>query len=151
MPTCNSSRYYGNWTLIPLITDSSPSLKGWKDFASPKMRVTFDAQTANYTLYADFAAFPFLRSNDSEYIADESPEQQAVPQILGSIRFTSTGVLDGYHSDVLNMNTSSPTWLRTVGFGNNSLNIANSAVDRSHPGLGAATIVVAFTIFVMFY
>ena len=115
------------------------------------MRVTFDAQTANYTLYADFAAFPFLRSNDSEYIADESPEQQAVPQILGSIRFTSTGVLDGYHSDVLNMNTSSPTWLRTVGFGNNSLNIANSAVDRSHPGLGAATIVVAFTIFVMFY
>lgn len=113
------------------------------------MNVTFDDQTANFTLDGDFAAYPFVRSNDTGYIGGESGEIGRGVQ--GTIRFTFKGILDAYHSDVLDMNTSSPTWLRTVGFGNNSLNIGNSGVGRPRPGLGAATIVTTFIILAMLY
>lgn len=125
------------------------STRGWKNFTLPKMNVTFDDQTANFTLDGDFEASPFLRSNDTLYNGGTNGELGVGVQ--GTIQFTFKGVLDAYHSDVLDMNTSSPTWLRTVGFGNNSLNIANSGADRPRPGLGAATIGIAFTIYAGFY
>lgn len=152
MPTCNSSFYYGNWSVSLLLIPGNWwwSTKGWKNFTLPKMNGTFDAQTANFTLDGDFQAQPFLRSNDTLYNGGENGEIGEAVQ--GTIRFTVKGVLDAYHSDVLNMNTSSPTWLRTVGFGNNSHNIGNtSAAARRRPGLGAATIMMALAIFTAFY
>ena len=151
MTTCTSSHYYGNWTLslLTMPPETWWSIEGWKDYKLPKLNGTFDAQTANFTLDADFRAYEYVRSNVTNYIGTEVGEIGRPVQ--GTIRFTFKGVLDTYHSDVLNMNTSSPTWLRTVGFGNNSLNIADSAVGRLNPGLGAATIVTAFTLFAMFY
>ncbi|KAJ5804892.1 hypothetical protein N7474_010779 [Penicillium riverlandense] len=151
MPTCNSSYYYGNWslTLLQIPGDEWWSTQGWRSFMLPKMIVTFDEQTANFTLDGDFQAYPFLRSNDTNYIGGLNGELG--PGVQGTIRFTFKGVLDAYHSDVLNMNASSPTWLRTVGFGNNTLNIGNGAIGRLRPSLGAATIVITCIIFAVFY
>ncbi|KAJ5604868.1 hypothetical protein N7510_010022 [Penicillium lagena] len=152
MPTCNSSYYNGKWQFgtLQIPGDWWWSTRGWKSFMLPMMNVTFDDQTANLTLDGDFAAYPFLRSNDTNYIGGSNGELGSAVQ--GTIRFTFNGVLDAYHSDVLDMNASSPTWLRTVGFGNNTLNIGNSGgVGRFRPSLGTATIVITCTIFAVFY
>jgi hypothetical protein len=127
------------------------STEGWESFMLPRMNVTFDDHTANLTLDGDFAAYPFLRPNNTNYIGGRDGELGTGVQ--GTIQFTFNGVLDAYHSDVLDMNASSPTWLRTVGFGNNTLNIGNgdSGVGRLRPSLGAATIVITCTIFALFY
>jgi len=116
----------------------------------PRMNATFDDHTANLTLDGDFAAYPFLRPNDTNYIGGLDGELGTGVQ--GTIRFTFNGVLDAYHSDVLDMNASSPTWLRTVGFCNNTLNIGNGSngVGRLRASLGAATIVISCTIFALF-
>lgn len=150
MPTCNSSYYDGSWLLSVLETpgDEWWSTQEWKSFMLPQMNVTFDDQTANLTLDGDFQASPFLRSNDTNYIGGSNGELG--PAVQGTIRFKFNGVLDAYHSDVLDMNASSPTWLRTVGFGNNTLNVGNSGVGRLLPNLGAATIVIICTIFAVF-
>jgi hypothetical protein len=52
MPTCNSSFYYGNWTtsLLQVPGNWWWSTKEWKSYMLPMMNVTFDTQTANFTL-----------------------------------------------------------------------------------------------------
>ncbi|KAJ5963993.1 uncharacterized protein N7479_003869 [Penicillium vulpinum] len=66
---------------------------------------------------------------------------------MSGIFGASWGVLDTYHSDVLDVNSSSARWLRTVGFGNNSLNIDNdarNAAGMSRISRGSASIMVLF-------
>jgi hypothetical protein len=151
MPTYDSSYYSGQWrsSLLQIPGNEWWSIVGWKDSALPKMQATFDAYTANFTLSGDVAAQAFLRSNDTDYIGGS--EGELGTSIQGTIQFTFNGALDAYHSDELNMNTSSATWLRTVGFGNNSLNIRNSAAGRLGPSLGATTMIIMFSMFVLFY
>lgn len=107
-------------------------------------RETFDGKMANLTFEGKFAAYPYKRANntasyydfaDHEEIASDDPVQ-------GTIRFTFRGGLDAYHSDVLDMNGTTPTWLRTVGFGNNSLNIGSGSPSRPRIGVGAVVLSV---------
>ena len=42
-------------------------------------------------------------------------------------------VIDPYHSDTLVNTSRTPTWLRTVGFGNNSMNIGYNSGSMSLP------------------
>ena len=51
--------------------------------------------------------------------------------IMGRIQMRFSGPLDAYHSDILYVNSSTPTWLRTVGFGNISLISANNSRGTS--------------------
>lgn len=51
--------------------------------------------------------------------------------IRGPIQVRFSGILDAYNSDILDVNLTELAWLRTVGFGNNSLNIADSS-NRGH-------------------
>ncbi|KAF3399098.1 hypothetical protein DPV78_006789 [Talaromyces pinophilus] len=55
-------------------------------------------------------------------------------QVPGQFRLTFSGVIDKYHSDVLRNYTSTPSWLRTVGFNNNSENTGytNTTSGSSH-------------------
>lgn len=41
----------------------------------------------------------------------DDPKLDENASVMGTIRFTFKGALDAYHSDVLNVKTSTPTWL----------------------------------------
>lgn len=95
------------------------------------MRAEFDAHTANFTLDGTFLASPFMRLNHSSYLIETGKGGEAAgiannDAVQGAIQIRFRGVLDKYNSDILDVNSSSPAWLRTVGFGNNSLNIGDS-------------------------
>ncbi|KAJ6045853.1 hypothetical protein N7444_007107 [Penicillium canescens] len=152
MPTCNSSYYYGNYTLaISQLPGDWWSTQGWTDFKLPFMNAMFNERTANLTLEGKFAAYPYLRANDTGYIGTpDGGETSTGDSVQGTIRFTFKGHLDSYHSDVLNMDTTVPTWLRTVGFGNNSMNVGYTSRGQSRPGVGAAIIVIPFAILAAF-
>lgn len=55
-------------------------------------------------------------------------------QIPGQFRLTFSGVIDKYHSDILRNDTSTPSWLRTVGFNNNSENIGYTNTTSGSTG-----------------
>ncbi|RAH65558.1 uncharacterized protein BO66DRAFT_462032 [Aspergillus aculeatinus CBS 121060] len=82
----------------------------------PAMTVSmeFDGETANYTIRGYFDSYR-IYSNGTSRSGGEITHGQF------TLRFA--GVLDAYHSDILANDTVTPTWLRTVGFNNNSLNI----------------------------
>ena len=141
MPTCDSSEYNGTWQFILSELSDSWTVRGWKDFRLPTMNVTFDASTANLTVDGIFAASPFVRPNRPGHPDGALSTSGGV---LGKTRFTFHGVLDPYHSDILDMNASSPTWLRTVGFGNNSANIGNSIGNAASGRLGPSWLTVIF-------
>lgn len=100
----------------------------WDEFVLPNVTVDFDAHTSNLTMDGDFSASPFMRSNVSRYWWGDMLSAET---IRGPIQVRFSGVLDAYNSDILDVNSTKPTWLRTVGFGNNSLNIADSS-NRGH-------------------
>jgi hypothetical protein len=152
MPTCNSSYYYGNYTLSisQQPGDEWWSTQGWTDFTLPSMNATFNEKTANFTLEGKFAAYPYLRANDTGYSGTPDGGEISIgDSVQGTIRFTFRGNLDIYHSDVLDMNTTTPTWLRTVGFGNNSMNVGYTSGGQGRPGVGAGVIVL-FALFAAF-
>ena len=144
MPACNISTETGDWRWI-IIPGSWWDLEGWKDFEYPKLDVAFDDRTANMTLDGRFTAYPYIRSNVSGFRGPHTIGSG----IHGTIRLRFRGVLDTYHSDVLDVNASTPTWLRTVGFGNNSLNIGNeqdNAASSSRVGLGTVSLTSIFVL-----
>lgn len=107
------------------------------------MNATFNENTANFTLEGKFVAYPYLSANDTGYIdTPDGGEISIGDSVQGTIRFTFRGELDTYHSDVLDMNTTTPTWLRTVGFGNNSMNAGYNSGGYGRPGVGAGHILV---------
>ncbi|KAJ5162144.1 hypothetical protein N7492_007536 [Penicillium capsulatum] len=124
MPRCNTSdeKETGKWQVL-LEAGTWSNTENWSGFRYPTMNATFDDRTVDMTINGLFTASTNLRHNDSEIMAQRS----TVKDILGEITIRVHGVLDPYHSDVLDVNSSAPTWQRTVGFGNNSLNIGNDA------------------------
>lgn len=124
MPACNTSTEYGNWS-TEIHQYRWWNTEDWSDFALPNMTVNFDANTANLTLDGTFLAEPYLRSNNSGYPG--TGQISTDDALQGTIQIRFRGVLDTYNSDILDVNSTSPAWLRTVGFGNNSLNIADSS------------------------
>lgn len=95
-----------------------------------------DVQRENRQSY--FAAYPYLRANDTGY----NGEICVGDSVQGTIRFTFKGDLDTYHSDDLDMSTTTQTWLRTGGLGNNSMNIGYASDGQSRPAVGAGIIAV---------
>lgn len=126
MPACNSSREYGNWTMrVP--QRPSWDTENWDDFDVPIMRANFGAHAASLVMDGSFMASPYVRYNVS---GSSRPEIFPGTIMRGNIQVRFEGVFDAYHSDILDVNSTAPAWLRTVGFGNNSLNIADSSGER---------------------
>lgn len=66
---------------------------------------------------------------------DPNAEELGPVGFEGEFKLSFAGVIDRYHSDVLKNDTDTPTWIRTVGFNNNSVNIGFSEAGRlSRPG-----------------
>ncbi|KAJ5157814.1 uncharacterized protein N7482_008914 [Penicillium canariense] len=88
------------------------------DWAYPSVNLNFDSRTANITVDGYFVGFSSLWANITRGIPTAGPTT-----VVGKIRLSFNGVIDTYHSDILVNNSATPQWIRTVGFGNNSLNI----------------------------
>ncbi|RAO69117.1 uncharacterized protein BHQ10_005129 [Talaromyces amestolkiae] len=88
------------------------------NFTQPTINLEFDGWTAKLTLqgYAEGS----LTYEDRLYV--------------GEFRLVLSAVIDEYHSDILQNDTSTPTWLRTVGYNNNPANIGYTKSDstKSH-------------------
>lgn len=157
MPACDLSHSYSNWNLsiLPYPRDIWWSTLGWDDYSQPRVNGTFDDRTANFTFEGKFRAHSFSLSNSS--VPTDTGYYDEVPSTIsvqGTIRFTIEGLLDTYHSDVLSMNDTKPTWLRTVGFSNNSLNIGYSSDSSDvppRPGFGIKGFAVLFTMLSMLF
>jgi hypothetical protein len=78
------------------------------------VNLEFDRATANYTVHVYFEAYRLFGKGEDKF--GGAPAQ-------GQFTLRFAGILDAYHSDVLDNDTTTPTWLRTVGFNNNSQNI----------------------------
>jgi hypothetical protein len=152
MPMCNSSASHGNYTLTisDLPADKNWQTWGWNDFKLPSLNASFNAKTANLTLEGKFDADLAWPLADDVHRYPDVPELDYNDSVMGIIRFTFKGALNTYHSDVLNMNTSTPTWLRTVGFGNYSLSAGSTSGGPGRPGVGAGAIVVLLFVFAVF-
>lgn len=98
------------------------------------MNASFDGHTANLTVNGMFWAYPTDGNNNRD-------------GIVGDMQIRFRGVLDTYHSDILDVNSSTPAWLRTVGFGNNSLNIGNEANAAGRISVGlTGTFITVFSV-----
>jgi len=115
-----------NWVASPMVANSSYN---GTYFPDPTINLQFDAVTANLTLEGYFEA-------DPTYPDVGDWEKGPVP-FTGKFLMTFAGVIDSYHSDVLNNDTSTPTWLRSVGYQNNSLNVAYTSASTTSWTMGS--------------
>lgn len=120
------NRYKGFGVLIvntstPCVDTSQWSFLIWSgpfggtDFTNPTIDLQFDDSTANLTLqgYAEAGS-----------VYGTGPTATSGSTVVwGEFSLTLSGVIDKYHSDVLRNDTTTPTWLPTVGYNNNSANI----------------------------
>lgn len=113
--SCSSATATDEYS-ISLVNSPSANTEGW-NWTSPTVELQFDSRTANYTLDGYFTAVAQQFSNGTGIL--KSP----LNWVQGKIRITFSGIIDVYHSDVLVNNSAIPTWLPTVGFNNNSMNI----------------------------
>ena len=144
MTACNASTETGDWQVY-LRSSSFGDLEDWADFKYATVNASFDDRTANLTVKGKFTAHPYNSRNSSLWRAPNHLSNSVA--VTGDIQIRFRGVLDTYHSDVLDVNASSPTWLRTVGFGNNSLNVQadeENAGERLQAALGSVSITILF-------
>ncbi|KAL4732029.1 hypothetical protein ACLX1H_001034 [Fusarium chlamydosporum] len=118
LPTCNTTKLIGDYSLL-MMDMRSWDVEDWDGFQYPEVSMQFDDKTANLTVDGAFHATPFLRANATEM----EPPVRGGPAVIGYMSVRFSGVLDEYHSDTLSLNGSTPSWVRTVGFGNDSSNI----------------------------
>lgn len=96
------------------------------------MNLVFDSTTANFTVNGYFEAVSYMLANSSN---DPLSEETGPVGFEGEFKLSFAGVIDRYHSNVLKNDTDTPTWIRTVRFNNNSMNIGYSEAGRlSRPG-----------------
>ncbi|GLA81428.1 hypothetical protein AtubIFM56815_005079 [Aspergillus tubingensis] len=101
----------------------------------------FDGKTANLSLNSYFIGYEVFKEGTKTI----SSSMLAV----GEIKLRFLGVLDAYHSDVLANNTATPTWLRTVGFQNNSLNVGYTSTANSFSeGRAVSATIIALTVMI---
>ncbi|KAJ5625067.1 hypothetical protein N7510_001376 [Penicillium lagena] len=122
---CNTSTE-SSQNYISLIDRDWSNNAGW-NWTYPAVDLQFDSQTANFTVNGYAAAFPYRVS----YTEGGENRQIGPDEVQGKIKVSFFGVIDPYHSDTLVNTSTTPTWLRTVGFGNNSMNIG---YDSGAPG-----------------
>jgi hypothetical protein len=56
----------------------------------------------------------------------------------GKLIMNFSGVIDHYRSDILRNDTDTPTWVRTVGYQNNSLNVGYTTVSAGNQLTGSS-------------
>jgi type 1 fimbria pilin len=79
-------------------------------YPDPSLSIQFDSRSANLTL--------------DGYISARSPNLYgADTKIEAKIKVTFWGVNDASRSDLLKNDSSTPTWIRTIGFGNSTNDI----------------------------
>jgi hypothetical protein len=119
---CNSSFESGQSYTLLIDRDYGLNTAGWK-WKYPKVDIQFDSQTANLTVDGYAAAFPY-RNTITGYGQNNLVNSD---EVQGKIKISFFGAIDPYHSDTLVNTSTIPTWLRTVGFGNNSMNIGHNS------------------------
>lgn len=85
------------------------------NFTNPVVDLQFDGTTANMSMRGYFSAVALY------WIQGVWEEYNMM--LAGEFSMTFSGLIDLYHSDVLRNDTATPTWSRTVGYQNNSLNV----------------------------
>ncbi|KAJ5698114.1 hypothetical protein N7462_000119 [Penicillium macrosclerotiorum] len=154
MDSCNSSIETKDW-LAWIIVMPWDETAGW-NWTQPTVGLQFDSRTANFTLDGYFLAQPFIKENSTYQYLDEGNIRLASakgPDVtMGKISIKFEGVIDSYHSDVLVNNSATPTWLKSVGFGNNSMNIGNGSTLSAGPRQSwvVAVFVVLFASMLMY-
>lgn len=127
LKTCNTSTETSQ-NRMTLVDREWSNNAGWT-WTSPTIEFQFDSQTVNFTLNGYAAGFPYLidRSDPSKPLGPD--------EVQGKIKVSFFGVIDSYHSDTLVNSSSTPAWLRTVGFGYNSANIGydNGSLGSPRP------------------
>ncbi|KAJ5998944.1 hypothetical protein N7451_006754 [Penicillium sp. IBT 35674x] len=118
-----------NWVTAPTVANGRFNGTYYPD---PTINLQFDATTANLTLEGYFEA-------DSMYLEVNEWEEGPV-LFMGKFLMTFTGIIDSYHSDVLRNDTATPTWLRSVGYQNNSLNVAYTSTSTATWTMGSLTL-----------
>ncbi|KAJ5226528.1 hypothetical protein N7468_007753 [Penicillium chermesinum] len=127
LKACDTSTESGQ-NRMTLVDRDYTNNAGW-NWTYPVVNIQFDSETANFTLVGYAAGFPYLidRYDSSNPLGPNKDEVQ------GTIKVSFNGVIDPYHSDTLVNTSTMPTWLRTVGFGNNSINIGYNSGSMSLP------------------
>lgn len=118
MAVCNSSRETKTFKILFIGDEMPVDINSNSTMAT--VDTTFDAQTSNFTLSGSFLGLPLKLQNAT---TEAEPGAYGPDTVRGKIKISFRGVIDPYHSDILVDTSSTPAWVRTVGFGNNSLNI----------------------------
>lgn len=139
--SCSSTTATDEYS-VWIVNSPSVNTDGW-NWTSSTVQLDFDSYTANYTLDGYFTAVAEWFSNGTGILKSPSNWFQ------GKIHITFSGVIDTYHSDVLVNNSATPTWLPTVGFNNNSMNIDYTKQSASQNQLRAPSWFAAVVIFLV--
>lgn len=92
-------------------------------YPDPVLNLQFDGQIANLTIDGYFDATPKPTGNHTFNTVDI--------EARGKMRISFSGSIDSYHSDILVNDSATPTWKRTVGFNNNTLNVGDKSTSTS--------------------
>lgn len=145
LPVCNTTYLTGDYRMS-INRIAWWNTDDWDDFRFPNVSVQFDDKTANLTLDGTFYARPFVQR---DYVELSGPTLDG-PGAHGFIKVRFSGALDAYHSDTLILDTDEPSWLRTVGFGNDSSTIGyGSKADRARFGPVAAITAIMISVAAM--
>ncbi|OJJ77812.1 hypothetical protein ASPBRDRAFT_71123 [Aspergillus brasiliensis CBS 101740] len=117
--SCNGSDI-AEWTFYPVPWDINGTGYYLPDAV---LDLQFDDKTANLSLDGYFIGY--------EAVKEGTETLSTGVLAVGKMRLNFVGVLDAYHSDILANNTATPTWLRTVGFQNNTLNVGYTSTASS--------------------
>ncbi|KAJ5152637.1 uncharacterized protein N7482_009115 [Penicillium canariense] len=125
MTSCNGTKDT-NWAAT-LISPYLWELAGYNvSYPAPTLDIVFDSETAHITLNAYISAVQGCEvHNSNQDFCD------AMTIIEAKVTITFKGTIDSYHSDELETNSSTPTWLRTVGFNNGTQTSANNGTQTS--------------------
>jgi hypothetical protein len=100
------------------------------NFTNPVVDLQFDGTTANMSMRGYFSAVALY------WIQGVWEEYNVM--LAGEFSMTFSGLIDLYHSDVLRNDTATPTWLRTVGYQNNSLNVGYISASARNQLFGSS-------------
>lgn len=128
MTACNGTGQVP-WDLAPVVQNAS-----YNDVVYPYSTIglQFDSQSANISFQGYFTGAQTYKEGGSEFAGE--------PILVGQFRLTFLGTIDTYHSDVLENSTSTPAWLRTVGFQNNSLNVGYTSGSTGNQLMGSLSL-----------
>ncbi|KAJ5906778.1 uncharacterized protein N7473_003694 [Penicillium subrubescens] len=112
------------WQFAPI--PSNGSFNG-STFTNPVIDLQFDSRTANLSMRGYFEASPQYTDGVEDNV-----------MFAGKLIMNFSGVIDHYHSDILRNDMDTPTWVRTVGYQNNSLKVGYTTVSAGNQLAGSS-------------